>query len=77
MKMQLQHLAALLLLLLTSTTRAISPESRILGGDEAAHDATPHAVSLRIDNAHVCGASILSETKLLTAAHCLYRDGKA
>lgn len=77
MKMQLQHLAALLLLLLASSTRAISPESRILGGDEAAHDATPHAVSLRIDNAHVCGASILSETKLLTAAHCLYRDGKA
>lgn len=76
MNKQLQRSAALLLVLF-GVSLAISPESRILGGEEAERDATPHAVSLRIDNAHVCGATILSETKLLTAAHCLYRDGQA
>lgn len=76
MNKQLQRSAALLLVLF-GVSLAISPESRILGGEEAERDATPHAVSLRIDNAHVCGATILSETKVLTAAHCLYRDGQA
>ncbi|EDW07677.1 trypsin alpha-3 [Drosophila mojavensis] len=53
-----------------------APEGRILGGEEAAANYAPYAVSLRIDNAHVCGASIVSESHLLTAAHCCYRDGK-
>ncbi|ALC48945.1 spheroide [Drosophila busckii] len=54
-----------------------TPTGRILGGAEADASATPYAASLRIDNAHVCGASIISSTKLLTAAHCLKRNGKA
>ncbi|XP_017056165.1 LOW QUALITY PROTEIN: chymotrypsin-1 [Drosophila ficusphila] len=48
---------------------------RILGGEEADPTATPYAASLRVDNAHVCGGSILSETKILTTAHCVHRDG--
>lgn len=56
------------------STNAIN--GRILGGKEAPNDATPYAVSLRVDNVHVCSGSILSDTKLLTAAHCLYRNGK-
>ncbi|XP_002133726.2 chymotrypsin-1 [Drosophila pseudoobscura] len=51
-------------------------KGRILGGDEAGPTDTPYAASLRVDNAHVCGASIVSATKLVTTAHCLYRDGK-
>ncbi|XP_034671346.1 chymotrypsin-1 [Drosophila subobscura] len=51
-------------------------KGRILGGDEAGPTATPHAASLRVDNAHVCGASIVSATKMVTTAHCLHRDGK-
>ncbi|KAH8276753.1 hypothetical protein KR044_010750, partial [Drosophila immigrans] len=65
-----------LLLLATLLAAVHADTSRILGGEEAANDATPYAVSLRIDNAHVCGGSIISETKLLTAAHCLYRSDK-
>ncbi|KAH8397796.1 hypothetical protein KR222_001967, partial [Zaprionus bogoriensis] len=75
MKLQLELLAALLLLVGASQAQ-LQPEGRILGGAEATNDATPHAASLRVDNAHVCGASIISETKLLTTAHCLYRDNK-
>ncbi|KAH8386752.1 hypothetical protein KR093_002387 [Drosophila rubida] len=72
--------AALLLTLLLAggggQAETQAAQGRILGGEEAANDATPYAVSLRVDNAHVCGACIISETKLLTAAHCLYRDSK-
>lgn len=68
-------LGALLLLGLAIAIEG-APQGRILGGEEALTTAAPYAVSLRIDNAHVCGASILSETQLLTAAHCIYRDGK-
>ncbi|KAI8034177.1 chymotrypsin-1 [Drosophila gunungcola] len=49
---------------------------RIMGGAEADPNATPYAASLRVDNGHVCGACILSETKVLTTAHCVHRDGK-
>ncbi|XP_017065266.1 chymotrypsin-1 [Drosophila eugracilis] len=48
---------------------------RILGGDEADPTATPYAASLRVDNAHVCGGNIVLADKILTTAHCLYRNG--
>ncbi|XP_060662205.1 trypsin beta [Drosophila nasuta] len=67
---------ALCLLMLLAGVHSETPQGRILGGEEAANDATPYAVSLRVDNAHVCGGSIITASKLLTAAHCLYRDGK-
>ncbi|EDW81903.1 uncharacterized protein Dwil_GK25505 [Drosophila willistoni] len=55
---------------------AIKIDGRILGGEEADANATPYAASLRVDNAHACGASILDETHLVTAAHCLYRNAQ-
>ncbi|XP_017038221.1 trypsin epsilon [Drosophila kikkawai] len=55
---------------------AVQARGRIMGGEEAGLNATPFAASLRVDNAHVCGACIVSATKVLTTAHCVYRDGK-
>ncbi|XP_016970939.2 trypsin epsilon [Drosophila rhopaloa] len=49
---------------------------RIMGGEEADPNATPYAASLRVDNGHVCGGCIVSETKILTTAHCVHRDSK-
>ncbi|EDV35248.1 uncharacterized protein Dana_GF22294 [Drosophila ananassae] len=49
---------------------------RIFGGEEAGPNDTPYAASLRVDNAHACGACIMSPNTLLTAAHCAHRDNK-
>lgn len=46
-------------------------ESRIMNGTNAVDGQFPHQVSLRLsDGQHMCGASILTERFLLTAAHC-------
>jgi len=46
-------------------------DSRIIGGANADIRNFPWMLSLRNGNNHVCGASILSATRGLTAAHCL------
>ncbi|XP_036319391.1 trypsin alpha-3 [Rhagoletis pomonella] len=57
------------------TSRALSPSSgRILGGEDVASDQFTFAASVRLDNAHVCGGSIVGEGKILTAAHCVIDD---
>lgn len=47
--------------------------SRIVGGEDAIEDSWPMIVSLRLNGTsdHSCGATILSSSFVLTAAHCL------
>ncbi|XP_037037673.1 chymotrypsin-1-like [Bradysia coprophila] len=46
-------------------------KSKIVGGKNAELGQFPHQVSLRRNNKHFCGGSIISPLKVLTAAHCI------
>ena len=55
------------------STPVVLSQSRIVGGEEAIAHSWPMVVSLRFrtPDPHDCGATILSESYILTAAHCL------
>ncbi|XP_014236172.1 trypsin-1-like [Trichogramma pretiosum] len=50
--------------------RTTGHHGRIVGGEEASIENHPWLVSLQALGFHVCGGSIISETLVLTAAHC-------
>ncbi|CAG2108931.1 unnamed protein product, partial [Medioppia subpectinata] len=47
-------------------------DSKIIGGHDAYPGDDPHMCSLRLDNEHSCGASIIGSQWVVTAAHCIY-----
>ncbi|EDV99516.1 serine protease SP24D [Drosophila grimshawi] len=55
----------------TTTAPVISIGPRIVGGRRAQAGQFPHQVSLRYYGSHICGASIISPSYVLTAAHCV------
>ena len=54
--------------------RTASQRPAIVNGIEAQPNSWPWVISLRYrtDNRHICGGSIIAETWILTAAHCLH-----
>jgi secreted trypsin-like serine protease len=44
--------------------------TKIIGGEIAIPHSQPYIVSLQLRKSHFCGASIISDTWVLTAAHC-------
>lgn len=48
----------------------ITFDNRILYGERAEENQFPYQVSLQLDKKHICGGSIISDGKVLTAAHC-------
>ncbi|KAB8200776.1 trypsin-like serine protease [Aspergillus parasiticus] len=51
---------------------AFQSAENIVGGTHASIGEFPHMASLRYGGSHICGASIIAPTKILTAAHCVY-----
>lgn len=51
------------------------PEDKIVGGTEVTPNSLPFQISLQRKSgntyAHMCGGSILDETTILDAAHCV------
>ncbi|XP_022328315.1 chymotrypsin-like serine proteinase [Crassostrea virginica] len=63
------------LLGLKSASRISHPldesESRIVGGQTADSGEWPWQVSLQIGTSHICGGSLITPNRVLTAAHCV------
>lgn len=59
-----------LALLLTLVYNVHSTNNRIVGGKDASDGEFPYQISLQFKNQHFCGGSLISESWIVTAAHC-------
>lgn len=46
---------------------------RIVGGQQTTIQQYPHQITMQYYGSHRCGGSVVSATKIVTAAHCTYR----
>lgn len=52
--------------------KSVNHNSRlIVGGEETSIEANPYQVSVQYMHVHICGGSIIADSWVLTAAHCL------
>lgn len=75
----LSFLIILFFCIFTLRTECWQIQSRIVGGSSAVEKQFPYHVSLRNkrNNLHFCGAAIVNERNILTAAHCLIKMHKS
>jgi len=66
----MRQLACILIALAIAGVYADEPE-KLVNGTPTSIEEYPHAVSIRTNNNHMCGGSIISERHILTAAHCI------
>ncbi|KAM3917749.1 prostasin [Leptodactylus fuscus] len=71
-----QPLCRLILLLGVVNLAFGQISDRIVGGEDGNIQHYPWQVSLWFDSRHVCGATIISPTAVLTAAHCVPSEHK-
>lgn len=53
------------------TSGSSGRQTRIVGGNVARLEDWPWQVSLKVQDTHVCGGSIITPEWIVTAAHCL------
>jgi len=58
------------LLCLALPALGLGVDQRIVDGSAAIIGNNPHSLSLRAEGAHICGASLISTTRAVTAAQC-------
>ncbi|RMX57187.1 hypothetical protein pdam_00017947 [Pocillopora damicornis] len=50
------------------------PQSRVIGGQDAKPGAWPWQIALKRNGGFICGGSLISDSWVITAAHCVARS---